>query len=179
MARTRCESRYLGAEHLRLVVGRWFQGKRAGRGALGWRKRPARFKRRQVAERGVRPDSIVVIAPEGDLPAGVIQGVEDLLVQQFDMQAPVERLDEGVLLRFAGIDVVPGDVVLLGPFQNGSTGELGAIITDDTARLAVDPDQRIQLARNPCAREAGVGDQTQVLASASGPPPGCRAGQHY
>lgn len=112
---------------MRLVVGGWFHGKRAGRGAIRERKRPARFERRQVAERGVRPDSVVVVAPEGDLSARVVQGVEDLLIQQFIAQAAVKRLDEGVLLRFAGIDVVPGDVVLLGPFQDRSAGELGPI----------------------------------------------------
>ena len=40
-------------------------------------------------------------------------------------QAAVEALDEGVLLGLAWIDVVPGDGVLVGPPQDGSTGELG------------------------------------------------------
>ena len=60
------------------------------------RKRPARFERRQVVERGMRPDGVVVVAPEGDLAAGVVQGVEDLLVQQLVAQAAVEAFDEGV-----------------------------------------------------------------------------------
>ena len=108
---------------MRLVVGGRFHGKRAGRGAIRERKRPARFERRQVAERGVRPDSVVVVAPEGDLSARVIQGVEDFLVQQLVAQAAVEAFDEGILLRLAGIDVVPGNVVLIGPLQDGPTGE--------------------------------------------------------
>ena len=112
---------------MRLVVGGWFHGKRAGRGAIRERKRPARFERRQVAERGVRPDSVVVVAPEGDLSARVIQGVEDLLVQQLVAQAAVEAFDEGILLRLAGIDAVPGNVVLIGPLQDGPTGELRPI----------------------------------------------------
>ena len=100
-----------------MVVGGWCDGKRAGRRAIRERKRPARFERRQVAERGVRPDGVVVVAPQDDLAARVVQGVEDLLVQQLIAQAAVEAFDERVLLGLAGINVVPGDVVLLGPFR--------------------------------------------------------------
>ena len=79
----------------------------------------------------MRPDGVVIVAPKGDLAAGVVQRVEDLLVQQLIAQAAVEAFDEGVLLGLAGIDVVPGDVVLVCPLQDGATGELGAVITDD------------------------------------------------
>ena len=65
-------------------------GKRAGRGALGWLARPARFCGGNSAERGMRPDVVVVVAPEGQRPAGVGQAVEDLLVQAFVAQATVE-----------------------------------------------------------------------------------------
>ena len=73
------------------------------------------------------PDGVIVIAPEGDLAAGIIQGVEDLLAQQLVAQAAIEAFDEGVLLRLAGIDAMPGNVVLVGPFQDGPTGELGPL----------------------------------------------------
>ena len=112
---------------MRLVIGGWFHGKRAGRRAIRERKRPARFERRQVAERGVWSDGVVVVAPEGDLAARVAQGVEDLFIQQLVAQAAVEAFDEGVLLWLAGIDVMPGDVVLVCPLQDGATGELGAV----------------------------------------------------
>ncbi len=77
-----------------MVIGGWFHGKCAGCGALGLCKRPARFERRQVAERGVQPYSVVVVAPKGDLSACVIQGVEDFLVQQLAAQAAVQAFDE-------------------------------------------------------------------------------------
>ena len=48
---------------------------------------------------------------------GIGQAVEDLLVQPFVAQTAVEALDESVLLRFARIDVVPFDTVLVGPFR--------------------------------------------------------------
>lgn len=57
-----------------------------------------------------------------------------------------EAFDEGILLRLAGIDVMPGNVVLIGPLQDGPAGELRPIVTDDASRLSIGPDQRIQFA---------------------------------
>lgn len=70
----------------------------------------------------MRPNGIVIVAPEGDLAAGIVQCVGDLLVQQFIAQDTVEGIDKGVLLWFDGIDVVSGDVALPGPFQDRSAG---------------------------------------------------------
>jgi len=52
----------------------------------------------------VRSDRIAVIAPEGQLAPCVVQAVENLLIEQLVAKAAVKRLDERVLLRFAGID---------------------------------------------------------------------------
>jgi hypothetical protein len=38
----------------------------------------------------MRPDVVVVVAPEGQLSAGISQTVEDLFVQAFVAQAAVE-----------------------------------------------------------------------------------------
>ena len=65
-----------------MVVGLVVLGKRARRGAVKLLKRPARFERRSVPERGMRPDGVVIVAPERQFSAGVIQGVENLLVQE-------------------------------------------------------------------------------------------------
>lgn len=70
-------------------------------------------------------DDVVVVVPEGELPPRIVQSVEDLLIQQFIAQATVERLDEGVLLRLARIDVMPWNGILVGPSQDGPAGELG------------------------------------------------------
>jgi len=75
----------------------------------------------------VWPDGVVVVAPEGQLPSRIVQSVEDLLVQQLIAQATIERLDEDVLLRLARVDVMPWNGVLVGPSQNGPTGELGPV----------------------------------------------------
>ena len=70
-------------------------------------KRSARVGRGLVAQRGMGPDVVVVVAPEGQFAAGIGQAFEDFLVQAFVVQAAIERLDEAVLLGLARIDVVP------------------------------------------------------------------------
>jgi len=57
------------------------------------RKRVAPLERRQVVQ--APSDDGAVVAPEGDLAAGIVQGVEDLLVQQLIAQAAVKAFDEG------------------------------------------------------------------------------------
>ena len=116
----------------------------------------------------MRPDGVVGAAPEGDLAAGVIRGVEDLRAQQRVAQTAVEAFDEGV--SHCGL---PGSMQCQatsfwpGPFQNGPAGELGAIVADDASRPAMDADRRLQFAGHPRARDAGAGDQTRVLAAAT------------
>lgn len=131
-----------------IVVG-FGLGERAGRGALRLLKRPARFCRGPISQRGMQPDIVVIVAPEGQQAAGIGQTVEDLLVEAFVAQASVERLDVAVLLRFTGIDVVPFDIILVGAFQDRLSGELGATVRDDAGGFAIDPDQRIQFPRDP------------------------------
>ncbi len=75
-------------------------------------KRPTRFCWRLVAQRGMWPDVVVVVSPQGQLAAGMRrvrkqsgglfsrrmgQAVEDFLVQAFVPQAAVEAFDEAVL----------------------------------------------------------------------------------
>ena len=61
---------------------------------------------------------------------------------------------------------MPLDAVVVGPFQDGTTGELCPIIADNAGGLTIDANQRIQLPRYTGARDAGVGHQTQVLTAA-------------
>jgi len=57
----------------------------------------------------MRPDGAVVVLPSSEGRAGMGERDEQRLVQKLVAQAAVERLDEGVLLRLAGRDVVPDD----------------------------------------------------------------------
>ena len=104
----------------------------------------------------MRPDRVVVVAPQGQLAPCIIQAVEYFLVQEPVAQAAVERLDEGVLLRFPWVGVVPRHIVLIGQFQDRPTGELGPSVTDNATRLAIDSDEGTEFPGNPCAGEAGV-----------------------
>src|SRR5690606_20365447 len=114
----------------------------------------------------MRPDVVVVVAPQGQLSAGIGQAVEDLLVQAFVAQAAIEGLDVAVLLRLAGIDVMPFDAVLVGPLQDRLAGELGSVVADEASRFAVDANQGVKFSRHSGPRYAGVGNQGQVLAAA-------------
>ena len=86
----------------------------------------------------MRPDVVVVVAPQRQRSAGIGQAVEDLLIEALVAQAAVEAFDVAVLLRMrrirkqsgglfsrrlARIDVVPFDAVLVGPFQDGFARE--------------------------------------------------------
>lgn len=93
----------------------------------------------------MRPDVVVVIPPESQRSAGVGQAVEDLLVEAFVAQAAVEGLDVAVLLRFAGVDVMPLDLVVVRPFQDGLADELGPVVRNYAAGgFSIDPDESVQ-----------------------------------
>ena len=104
----------------------------------------------------MRPDRVVVVAPEGQLSPRIFQTVEYLLVQQLVPEAAVEAFHERILLRFAWIDVMLRHGVLVCPSQDRPTGEFGRIVTDNTTGLAINPDQGAELTGNPFAREAGI-----------------------
>ena len=72
----------------------------------------------------MRPDLVVVVTPKRQLSPGIIEGVEQFLIQQLVTQAAVEGLDESILLGLARIDIVPVDTVLVRSFQDCPAGEL-------------------------------------------------------
>src|SRR5262249_10741662 len=76
------------------------------------------------------------------------------------------RLGEGVLHRLARRDVVPGNLVIVGPLQDGVRRQLGAIVAHDRLWLAALIEKPIELTSNPNAGDRGVGDERQALARA-------------
>ena len=88
-------------------MARWCNG--TGRGALDIAQRPvplhcgsAEFGERgwrQIAKRTVRPNGVVIILPDRESLADMVERAEQCLVEQFVTQSPVEALDEGILLR--------------------------------------------------------------------------------
>jgi hypothetical protein len=79
-------------------------GKRVVRGALKLLKRSARYSGRFVSERRMRSDLIVVVSPKRQVSAGVIESVEDLLIQLLVSQAPIEAFDEAILLGLVRVN---------------------------------------------------------------------------
>ena len=68
-----------------------------------------------VGESGVRPDTIVIVAPGRQQLSRLAERREQRLVEEFVAQPPVKTLDERVLLRLAGLDVMPVDAGGLAP----------------------------------------------------------------
>jgi len=68
-------------------------------------------------------------------------------------QTAVEGLDVAVLLRLSGVDVMPIDLLVVGPLQDGLAGELGAIVRGYAGRFSIDPDERVQFLRHALAFE--------------------------
>jgi nitrogen fixation/metabolism regulation signal transduction histidine kinase len=58
----------------------------------------------------------------------------EVLVQTLVPEFAVEALQEAVLHRFAGRDVVPGDAALRRPFQHRVAGQLSAVAHQELAR---------------------------------------------
>jgi len=108
-----------------------------------------------------------ILASEGQRLAGVGEAVKGLLVQALVTQAAVEALDRSILLGLARIDAMPGGAGIASPFEACGADELGAVVADNAIWFAVNQDQRRQLPRHLCARDAGVGDQTAVFAGAT------------
>ena len=111
-----------------MVFGRLVGRKRAGRRALKLLKRSARLLRGVVAQRGVRSDRVVVVAPQGEPPPYIIPAVEYLLVQKLVPQAAVEAFDKGILGRFSGCDIMPVKLAIIHELQDRPTGELGPVV---------------------------------------------------
>jgi len=61
------------------------------------------------------PNLVVVSAPNLQLFGRIRKREEPVGVQAFGPEASVERLDEGVVCRFAGPREVEGDAVGVGP----------------------------------------------------------------
>ena len=59
----------------------------------------------------MRPHVIIVVPPRGDDLASFPETQEDVLIEALIAKFAVEALDESVVHRFAGLDVVPGDPI--------------------------------------------------------------------
>ena len=87
---------------------------------------------------------------------------------------PMKDFDKGVLHRLAGRDVVPLDLVVVGPPQDGVRGQLGAVVADDRLGFAARDQKAIEFAGDPDAGDRGVGRPVPgIRACSRRPRPGC------
>src|SRR5208283_1276778 len=104
-------------------------------------------------ESRVRARPVVIRPPTPKGNASLGQRGEQHLIQKLIPQAAVEAFDEGVLHRLAWRDVVPCDMALIGPCQDGVACEFAAIVADNHLRLAALDNEAIQFPRYAEARE--------------------------
>ena len=98
----------------------------------------------------MRTTMVVIVAPGFDGCARLGQTQEYMLVETLVAQAAIERFDEGVLHRLAGLDVVPVQPPDR-PAQHRRAGQLAAVIADDHSRAARVPTLSVPV-RAPRAR---------------------------
>jgi hypothetical protein len=112
----------------------------------------------------VRPGVDVVVFPGRQHGTRLRERGEQRLVEEFVAEPGVEALDECILGRFAGRDVVPVDLLLLAKAQHGHSGQLGAVIGHAHCWPTAPGDDDFQFAYDPQAGQRGVGDERQALA---------------
>ena len=70
-----------------------------------------KHERRHLTEAVMGPLGVVGLEPGlGELPH-LVEGVEEIRVEDFFPNAAIEPLDEGVLIRVPGLDVADGDAL--------------------------------------------------------------------
>src|ERR1700712_71659 len=114
--------------------------------------------RSAIADRGMRPDSVVVSAPTLDDDLRLAQRVEDLAVEKLVAQARVETLDEPVLPWTARGDVGGLCTDSADPLLHRLGDKLGTIVgtnvpgyaaQDEQVREHIDNVDRLEPARYP------------------------------
>lgn len=109
------------------------------------------FRGGEIAERRMRALLIVRRGPSRQRRSGVIEIVEDRLVEQFVTHPAVERLADPVLHRFSRRNEMPCDPTALNPGEHSVGGKLGSMVGDDQIRFAASGDDSVELARRPSA----------------------------
>ena len=101
----------------------------------------------------MRPDFVVAFDPVvGDL-SHLGEGVEQVSTKHLLAIRAIESLDEGVLVRLAGLDESNLDALHRAPFSEPVAGQLRSVVAPDGTRLTVDLDELIQEAGHARRRD--------------------------
>lgn len=90
---------------------------------------------------------VVVVAPGRDQLAGLADAVVQVLFQALVPEPAVNAFDEAALHPFAGHDMVPLDIPVFLPFEDGIRGELRAVVGER-------PNNQIKNLRQPAQQRA-------------------------
>ena len=74
---------------------------------------------------------MVVDPPAFNDPPGLRERSEDMLVEAFIAQLPIEGFNNRILHRLSRRDVMPFNASLFDPAQRSSACQLGSIVRDD------------------------------------------------
>ena len=121
------------------------------------------LRRRHSLATAVRPDLVVVLAPEPDGRAGLLQRLEPLFVQALVPELAVEALDVAVLHGPSRLDQDVTDAVGLRPAHKGATGELRPVVGANSQRVASEHGRLIQQSRNVLPRDSPVHRDAHAL----------------
>jgi len=81
-----------------------------------------------LAEAVMGPLGVVGLEPGlGDL-AHLLEGVEEIGVEDFFSETPIEPLDEGILIRLSRLDIADRNALGCAPVDEGLRRELGPIV---------------------------------------------------
>ena len=114
---------------------------------------------RQVLERPVRPILIVLLFPNLQLCPRIRQILEPVHVQALLPQAPVERLNVGIIRRLARPRELQGNLVGIRPEIYQAPGKFWTIVTTDGVGLAPGLNEAIQDLHNLLRPETRARDR--------------------
>ena len=99
----------------------------------------------------MRPYRVVVHHPCSDHRSCVIKAEEQRLIQQLIAHLAIEAFDIAILHGLARGDLVPVDLVVFAPGEDGIRREFSSIVTDNHARFSPALDDSCQFACNSLA----------------------------
>ena len=109
------------------------------------------------------PDGVVVLTPLLDEYLGLLEGGEDLPVEQFIPEAGIEAFDIPVLPRRSRCDVSSLGANGSDPVPNDTGDELGAVIRSDILWRSAQDEQIRQSIHHISGVELAVGPKHQGL----------------
>lgn len=76
--------------------------------------------------------------------AHLIKILEEVKIEHGTAERPVEAFDEGILVRFAGLDEAQGHIVPMCPGEHGPSAEFLAVVGADHLRQTPDERELVQ-----------------------------------